>query len=195
CTHRVIPDRIVAATYMSAVVSAGGEAYLRDIKPRHFESVTDTLRQTGAEITLLDDVLHIVSPDKPTAVKPVITKPYPGFATDAQPPVMAAVLKAEGTSVFVENIFENRFRHGEELMRLGADIRIIGRVAAVTGVNSLRGNSVKASDLRGGAALVVAALASEGDTYISDIHHIRRGYENIVYDLNCLGGIAETFEK
>ncbi len=195
CTHRVIPDRIVAATYMSAVVSAGGEAFLRDIKPRHFEAVTDTLRQTGADITVMDDVLHIVSPNKPKAVRPVITKPYPGFATDAQPPVMAAVLKAEGTSVFVENIFENRFRHGEELSRLGADIRIIGRVAAVTGVNALRGNSVKASDLRGGAALVVAALSAEGDTYISDVHHIRRGYENIVYDLSCLGAKAEIFEK
>ena len=169
CTHRVIPDRIVAATYMSAVVSAGGEAYLRDIKPRHFESVTDTLRQTGAEI---------VSPNKPTAVKPVITKPYPGFATDAQPPVMAAVLKAEGTSVFVENIFENRFRHGEELMRLGADIRIIGRVAAVTGVNSLRGNSVKASDLRGGAALLIAAMNAAGVSRVAGLKHIDRGYES-----------------
>lgn len=195
CSHTVIPDRIVAATYMSAVISAGGEIFLKNVCTRHLESVTDALLQTGAEIEMLGDVMHVVSLGKPKAIRPVVTRPYPGFATDAQPPVMAAVLKAEGTTVFVENIFENRFRHGQELNRLGADIRIVGKVAAVTGVSRLRGLPVKASDLRGGAALVVAALAAEGETCISGIHHIRRGYDNIAYDLMCLGAKAEISEK
>ena len=195
CSHTVIPDRIVAATYMSAAVSAGGEIFLRNICAEHIKSVTDALLQTGAEIEFLGDVLHIVSDGKPKAIRPVVTRPYPGFATDAQPPVMASVLKAEGTTVFVENIFENRFRHGEELNRMGADVHIVGKVAAVTGVKRLRGLPVKASDLRGGAALVVAALAAEGETLISGIHHIRRGYDNIAYDLMCLGAKAEISEK
>ncbi|MBQ8830188.1 MAG: UDP-N-acetylglucosamine 1-carboxyvinyltransferase [Oscillospiraceae bacterium] len=195
CTHTVIPDRIVAATYMSAAVSAGGEIFLRNTEKTHLEAVTDALRQTGADIDCMGDVIHIIASDKPKAIRPVVTRPYPGFATDAQPPVMAAVLKAEGTSVFVENIFENRFRHGDELNRLGADIRIIGRVAAVTGVDMLRGIPVRASDLRGGAALVVAALGAEGETLITDIHHIRRGYDDIVYDLNCLGACAGILKK
>ena len=195
CSHRIIPDRIVASTYMSAAVSAGGEIFLRNVEPKHLEAVTDAVLQTGAKVRCMCDTIHIVSAEKPKAIRPVVTKPYPGFATDAQPPVMAAVLKAEGTSVFVENIFESRFRHALELNRMGADIRIVGKVAAVTGVSHLHGMPVRASDLRGGAALVVAALGAEGDTYISDIHHIRRGYENIAFDLSCLGADVKLLHK
>lgn len=194
CSHIIIPDRIVAATYISAVVSAGGEIYLRGIVSKHLEAVTEAISETGTVTEAMGDIMRISCKTKPKAIKPVITKPYPGFATDAQPPVMAAVLKAEGTTVFVENIFENRFRHSEELCRMGADIRIVGKVAAVTGVDKLKAQNVCASDLRGGAALVVAALGAEGETVISGIEHIRRGYENIAYDLMCLGGKAEIVQ-
>lgn len=195
CSHKVIPDRIVTATYMAAVVSAGGEIFLRGVQPKHLNAISEALADTGTFIDSTGDVMHVSCKQKPKALKPVITRPYPGFATDAQPPVMAAVLKAEGTSVFVENIFENRFRHGEELNRLGADIRIVGKVAVVSGVSRLRGAHVNASDLRGGAALVVAALGAEGDTFISGTHHIRRGYECIAYDLMCLGAKAEILQR
>lgn len=195
CSHRVIPDRIAAATYMSAAVSAGGEIFLRNIRKEHIKTVSDCLCEAGAKIRIMGDTLNLVAPERPKAVRPVVTKPYPGFATDAQPPLMAAVLKASGTSVFVENIFENRFRHVSDLMRMGADIRTVGKVCAVTGVKKLCGVPVKATDLRGGAALAVAALGAEGDTFISDIHHIRRGYDNLVYDLCCLGAKAELMIK
>ena len=195
CTHRVMPDRIAAATYMSAVVSAGGEIYLRDICFKHLSAVSECVAEMGAVINLMGDTMCIKASGRPKAVRPVVTRPYPGFATDAQPPVMAAVLKADGTSVFVENIFENRFRHVFDMHRMGADISTVGKVCAVTGVTKLRGVPVKATDLRGGAALVVAALGAEGETYISDIHHIRRGYENILYDLRCLGAMAELMIK
>ena len=129
----------------------------------------------------------LTASDRIRAVGPVITGPQPEFPTDAQPPIMAAVLKAAGNSVFVENIFQNRYRHAEEMMRMGADIHIEGRVAVVTGVDTLRGAPVTATDLRGGASLVVAALGAEGATVISEIGHIYRGYESIDSALKSLG--------
>ena len=131
--------------------------------------------------------MHICTPRRLRAARPIATRPYPGFPTDAQPPIMAASLKAEGTTVFVENIFKNRYRHADELVRMGADIRIVGKVAVVSGVARLRGAPVSATDLRGGAALIVAALGAEGVTDISDLHHIDRGYDDIAGVLTRLG--------
>lgn len=186
--HTVIPDRIAAATYLSAAVSAGGAVELRDIRREHLKETVSALAQTGAEFVFTgESTLFMRASENPRAIRPIITRPYPGFATDAQPPVMAAVLKAEGTTVFVENIFENRFRHADELNRMGADIRVVGKVAMVTGVERLYGVPARAADLRGGAAILVAALGAEGVTDISDVCHIDRGYDRVTQCLGMLG--------
>jgi UDP-N-acetylglucosamine 1-carboxyvinyltransferase len=192
--HRVIPDRIVAATYLACAASSGGSIELTGACPEHLVTVTDVLRDMGCEIRTGEDTIFIGA-DKPRrAVRPIITKPYPGFPTDAQPPILAASLTAEGTTVFVENIFENRFRHIAELQRLGADIKTEGRVAIVSGVRKLFGAPITSTDLRGGAALIVAALGAEGTTEITDRGHIDRGYDNIVGILESLGAEIMRFE-
>ena len=186
-SHRCIPDRIVTATYLCAGAACGGEITLHDTDYRHLTPVTTALQQAGCRLQCSDDTITLSSRGKLKALPPVRTYPHPGFPTDAQPPLMAALLRAEGTTMFVENIFENRYRHGAELMRMGADIRLEGRVAVVCGVEKLHGAAVGATDLRGGAALVIAALQAEGTTQIENIHHILRGYEDIVGDLHSLG--------
>ena len=131
------------------------------------------------------------------SIRPVRTAPYPGFPTDAQPVLMAALLKSEGSTVFVENIFENRYRHVDELARMGAEVRVAGRVAVVTGREHLHGARVKCTDLRAGAAMVIAALCAEGTTTIEDAHYIERGYEDIIGKFAAIGGKIrriETFE-
>ena len=185
--HRVMPDRIVASTMLSAAASAGGMLELRGVIPETFETVTAALEEMGCEVERGANSVTLRRHKPLRAGKPISTKPYPGFPTDAQPTLMAAALKADGTTVFVENIFENRFRHVGELRRLGADIRTELRVAMVTGVSRLHAAPVNATDLRGGAALVVAALAAEGETIIHDTGHIDRGYESLDRSLRELG--------
>lgn len=189
--YRIMPDRIVASTLLSAAAASGGKLELRDAAPEHFETVTEALGGMGCEIEAGKNALTLKSNGRLHAGKPVITRPYPGFPTDAAPPLMAACLKAEGTTVFVENIFENRYRHVEELKLLGADISTEQRVAMVTGVRSLHGAEVTATDLRGGAALIVAGLSAEGETVIFDSGHIERGYENLDTLLTELGADIE----
>ncbi|MDR2615307.1 MAG: UDP-N-acetylglucosamine 1-carboxyvinyltransferase, partial [Oscillospiraceae bacterium] len=163
------------------------DVLLTDVIPSHLVTVIDTLREMGCGIKAEREKLHIISDGRLRAVRPIVTEPYPGFPTDAQPQLMAAALRARGTTAFVENIFENRYRHAGEMRRLGADIKIEGRVAMVTGVAKLSGAPVAATDLRGGAALVVAALGAEGVTEISGLHHIDRGYDNLETALRALG--------
>ena len=190
--HRVMPDRIAAATYLCAAAAAGGEIVLTDVVPAHLDTVCDSLREMGCEIVCGDGSIRCRVSGRLRAARPVVTKPYPGFPTDAQALLMAASLRAAGTSVFVENIFENRYRHAGELRRLGADIRVEGRVAMVTGVRTLRGAPVTASDLRGGAALVVAGLgAARGVTQVFDAGHIERGYDDLDGVLRSLGAAVE----
>ncbi|MDR2360526.1 MAG: UDP-N-acetylglucosamine 1-carboxyvinyltransferase [Oscillospiraceae bacterium] len=184
--HTIIPDRIVTATYLAAVASAGGSAELKGSIADDLLPVISALREMGCEITSSDLGTTIFSPARLKACKPISTKPYPGFPTDAQPPLLAASLKAEGTTVFVENIFENRYRHIEELLRLGADASVEGKTAFVHGVQRLRGANTVAPDLRGGAALVVASLGAIGTSEISGTKHIKRGYERIDYFLSML---------
>jgi len=143
--------------------------------------------QAGCRIHCSGDEISLESSGKLRSVAPVRTSPYPGFPTDAQAVLMAALCRSRGTTVFVENMFENRYRHVSELRRMGADVRPEGRVAVVCGVEQLHGAQVNATDLRGGAALVVAGLQAQGTTRIGDIHHIRRGYADIVGDLTQLG--------
>lgn len=187
CEYRVMADRIVAATYLAAVASAGGEIQLTGIDYRQLSTVTAVLREAGCQLLSGRDRIDLRCSGRLSGVRPVRTAPYPGFPTDAQPPVMAALCRSEGTTVFVENIFENRFRHVSELTRMGADIRVEGRVAVVCGVPTLHGASLEAADLRGGAALLVAALGAEGESRINGLRHIDRGYDQVERALTSLG--------
>ena len=186
-THRVIADRIVGATYLCAAAACGGEVRLRGVDYRALSMVTGALCEAGCEIVSEADAVTLKSGGALKAIHPVRTAPYPGFPTDAQPALMAALLKSAGSTVFVENIFENRYRYTGELARMGADIRVAGRVAVVSGVEALHGASVKCTDLRGGAALVLSGLQAEGETRVSLLEHIDRGYECMERDLTLLG--------
>ena len=191
--HRIMPDRIVASTYLCAAASCGGDILLEDAIANHFYAVITSLKAMGCDIIHGDNYMRIKSLGSLKAGRPIVTKPYPGFPTDSQALMMAACLKAEGTSVFVENIFENRYRHVPEMRRLGADIRTEGRVAMVSGVEKLSGAPVTACDLRGGAALVLAGLACEGETRICDSGHIDRGYAQFDLALNHLGADIKKY--
>ena len=186
-THTVMPDRIVAATLLSAVAAAGVEAEILGTDYRQLSTVTAILTEAGCRICSGEGRITIRRDRPLQGVRPVRTAPYPGFPTDAQPPVMAALCKGRGTTVFVENMFESRYRHVDELCRMGARVRVEGRVAVVCGVEKLHGARLRAADLRGGAALVVAALGAEGESRIEDLHHIDRGYQCLEGDLAALG--------
>ena len=186
--HRIMTDRIVASTLLSATALCGGDVELRGVEPRYFSTVLNSLSECGCDIITTSKSARLISTGRLRAPKPVITGPYPAFPTDAQPLMLAACVKASGTSVFVENVFQNRFRFTEELNRLGAKIHTEGRVAVVTGVPELHGAPAVATDLRGGAALIIAGLAANGATEILDTGHVERGYENLDRRICELGG-------
>ncbi|MBR2579409.1 MAG: UDP-N-acetylglucosamine 1-carboxyvinyltransferase, partial [Clostridia bacterium] len=182
--YTVIPDRIAAVTYMSAAAVTVGDLLLKNVIKEHIGSVIPVFEEAGCTVqTDGENSLRIIAPTRPYFNRMIRTMPYPGFPTDAQAPVMAMSCLADGTSVFVENIFTNRYKHVGELLRLGADIKVEGRVAIVEGVKRLLGTEVTAMDLRGAAALVVAGLGAEGRTKISGLSHIDRGYENLENNL------------
>ena len=187
CEHRVIPDRIAAATFMSAAAATGGCIRLNHVVPAHLEPVLPFFEELGCSIETEETSLRICAPARLGRIKSVRTMPYPGFPTDAQAPLMAAACLGSGTSIFVENIFESRYKHVGELLRLGANIKVEGRVAVIEGVPRLSGAPVEAADLRGGGALVVAGLASRGATEVSGVRYIDRGYENLERSFAQLG--------
>ena len=187
CEHRIIPDRILASTYMSACAITGGEIVIHDVKPTSLSPVFPVFNEMGCRLYLKEDYLKIVAPARLKRVKMIKTMPYPGFPTDSQSPVAAALTVAKGTSVIKENIFENRFRYISELNRFGCDIEINDKLAVINGVKSLHPANVYATDLRGGAALVVAALKAEGESTINCLEHIDRGYERLEDNLTLLG--------
>lgn len=189
--HGIMPDRIVSATLLCATAAAGGDIELRDVEPGHFSTVLHSLSECGCDIIAENSSVRLRSDGNLSAPMPVITGPYPAFPTDAQPLMLAACLRAKGTSVFVENVFQNRFRFTEELTRLGARIHTEGRVAVVTGVDALHGAPAVATDLRGAAALIIAALSAEGETSLLDSGHIQRGYERFDEKLRELGADIE----
>lgn len=191
CSYRVIPDRIAGATYLAAAAATGSRLTLRGVIPRHLSPVLLVFEEAGCVFRTVGDTLEIQPPPRLNRVHSVRTMPYPGFPTDAQAPVMAMETLAHGTSIFVENIFEERYKHVGELLRMGAHIRVDGRVAVVEGVRQLFGAPVEAADLRGGAALVVAGLAAQGQTVVTGVHHIDRGYERIEQALSALGAQVE----
>nr|WP_081743170.1 UDP-N-acetylglucosamine 1-carboxyvinyltransferase [Acetivibrio clariflavus] len=187
--HTVIPDRIVAGTYLVAAAITGGDITLRSVMPEHLIPVITYLRECGCRINTKKNAIHIFGPTRPKAIDIIRTLPYPGFPTDMQSQFISLLSIARGTSIFVETIFENRYKHVEELMRMGADIKLEGRLAVIKGVKGLTGATVTARDLRGGAALVLAGLAAEGTTVVSGTKHIDRGYEKIEERLSQVGAL------
>lgn len=192
--HSVIPDRIAAATYLCAAAITGGDVLLRGVEPSHMEAIFPMLEEAGCLLKIEGETVRLQTAGRPKAMKLVRTMPYPGFPTDAQSPLMALSCVAEGTSVYVENIFESRYKHAAELARMGARIKIEGRVAVVEGVQRLHGAEVRCTDLRGGAALVTAALAAEGVSEISEIFHVERGYQDFEKNLSALGAVIEKID-
>ncbi len=193
--HSIIPDRIAAATYMAATAVTKGKITIREIMPSHMVAVLSVFRECGCEIEYSGKSLTITAPKKLTKVSPIRSLIYPGFPTDAGPIIISLLCFAEGTSVFSENIFESRFRYVDELKRLGAKIEVQGKTAVIEGVKGLSGAYCKAADLRGGAALVIAGLSARGRTVIDNIHHIERGYDDIVKNLRLLNADIEYTTK
>lgn len=186
-THSIIPDRIVAATLMSAAAVTGSDIRFTGIIPSHLESVLPVFRDSGCDIDIRGGGMRFIAPYRLTAPKLIRTMPYPGFPTDAQAPVMSMAAVADGMTVFVENMFISRYSHVSELCRFGADIRVEGKVAVVDGVRRLLSADVSARDLRGAAALVVAALCAKGVSEIRGIEYLERGYEDFELVLSSLG--------
>lgn len=185
--HTIIPDRIVTATYICAAAVTKGDITLNNIMPPHLVVLLNTFKECGCEIIPSKSSMRIRANDELKRIPTIRTTVYPGFPTDAGPPVIAMLSLAKGTSVFVENIFENRYKYIDELKRLGASIKTENRVAVIEGVKGLSSAKIQCTDLRGGAALVVAALAAEGESEIDKIYHIDRGYESIEKSLSLLG--------
>lgn len=188
CTYSIVPDQIEAGTYMAAVVATGGNITVNGVTPKHLENVSAKLEEMGAEISVSGSSLRIKRDRQNKILKTNIkTMPYPGFPTDLQPQFSTVLTLSNGTSIVTETVWDNRFRYVEELRRMGAQISLEGKVAIIEGTERLLGTTVKASDLRAGAALVIAGLAAVGTSYIEKIHYIERGYEDIVGKLSNLG--------
>lgn len=198
CTYAVIPDQIEAGTFMIAAAATRGDVIINNVIPTHLEAISAKLMECGVTVTDGDDgrdfFIRVSADKRPRAVN-IKTLPYPGFPTDLQQPMMALLATAEGNSFIMENIFENRFNHVPELAKMGASISISSRTATVEGVEKLYGAPLCASDLRAGAALVIAALAAEGESTISQIHFIDRGYEFLEQKLRALGADITRIEE
>ena len=191
--HTVIPDRIEAATYMAAAAVTGGGIEITNVVPEHLKAVLGAFIKCGCVISEEENSLLISAPNRLLPIDKTVTGVYPAFPTDAGPLLISALASANGTSLFYERIFKNRYGFVEEITKLGADISVSGARATVRGVNNLRGANVRCTDLRGGAALVVAALGATGTTTVSNLCHIKRGYEKIADNLRRLGAdIIET---
>lgn len=185
--YRVIPDRIVTGTMMLAAAITQGEVTLTNTKAEHLGAVINKLRETGVEVKIEGSTIQVKADERPSAIDHIQTAYYPGFPTDLQSPFMALLTVARGTSMITESIFEGRFKHVSELRRMGARVKVDLRAALVEGVNELTGAVVAASDLRAGAALILAGLAAGGVTYVEQVHHIDRGYENVEHLFGQLG--------
>jgi UDP-N-acetylglucosamine 1-carboxyvinyltransferase len=184
--HRIIPDRIEAGTYIVAGALTGGDLLVSGCEPRHLDALLQKLEECGVRFHTGEDSVRVMG-DNPMQAADVVTQEYPGFPTDMQAQYMALATQAEGSSIVVENIFENRFMHAQELVRMGANIKIDGSRALVRGKTVLSGAAVLASDLRASASLVIAALVADGETIIDRVYHIDRGYERIEEKLRGVG--------
>ncbi|MDO4564949.1 MAG: UDP-N-acetylglucosamine 1-carboxyvinyltransferase [Clostridia bacterium] len=198
CTYAVIPDQIETGTYMIAAAATRGDVIIKNVIPTHMEAVSAKLMESGARVIEGDDgrefYLRVTMNERPRSVN-LKTMVYPGFPTDLQQPMMAYLCCAQGTSIIQENIFENRFNHVKELRRMGASVSVSKRIAKVKGVEALRGAEIAATDLRAGAALIVAGLSAHGTTTVRNIEYVDRGYEHLEHKFNALGGYIERGSK
>lgn len=192
--YKIISDRIEAGTYLSAASSMKSKIYIRNIEKTHFKSITSIYEDAGCEIRETHGTIVISNNRRLKAIEKVTTQPYPGFPTDMQAQFMASMAVADGLTIIEETVFDSRFKHVPELQKMGANITTIGRVAIIEGVEKLYGAEVESKDLRGGAALVVAALGAEGTTKINNIYHMNRGYEKFVYKLQNIGVIISEID-
>ena len=186
-TYCIIPDQIEAGTYMAAVAAAGGRLLIRNVIPKHMDCISAKLTEMGVTVEEEDDTL-LVTRSQPLQRTNVKTQPYPGFPTDMQPQIAVVLSLAQGTSLVTEGVYgANRFKYMDELRRMGAQVQVDGRVAVIEGVDHLNGAPVQACDLRAGAALVIAGLAAQGVTQLSQVQFIERGYEDLVGKLRAVG--------
>lgn len=195
CSYSIIPDMIEAGTYMVAVAAAGGTVSIKNVIPRHMETVTSKLREMGVEVIEEDDVITVKREEGRLSPVNIKTLPYPGFPTDMHPQFTALLATAGGTSKVHEGVWDNRFRYVDQLRKMGANITVEGRTATVVGTDCLHGVPTSSVDLRGGAALVIAALSAEGTTYIDNIQTLKRGYDSLVEKLRGVGADIEIVEK
>lgn len=192
--YAIIPDQIEAGTFMFAAAVTKGDVTVKNVIPKHLESISAKLMEIGCEVEESDDAVRVVA-SKPLGHTHVKTLPYPGFPTDMQPQITVTLGLSGGTSIVTESIFENRFKYVDELTRMGANIKVEGNTAIIDGVDKYTGASISAPDLRAGAALVIAALAAEGTSTIDDIQYIERGYEDFHLKLNALGAQIEVVDN
>lgn len=193
-TYSIIPDQIEAGTYMAAVAAVGGNVLIKNVIPKHLDCISAKLREMGANVTEYDDAIRVEKVHRLRRAT-VKTMPYPGFPTDMQGQIGVCMTLAEGVSRITESIYETRFfAYCEELSSMGAKIQVNGKTAAITGCEELHGATVKAHDLRAGAALVIAGLAAQGETLVENIHYIERGYENLIGKLSALGACIQRVE-
>jgi len=185
-TYSVIPDQIEAGTFMVAAAATYGDVLIKNVIPKHLDSITAKLEEIGAGVEEFDDSIHIF-PNKPLSCANIKTLPYPGFPTDMQPQVVALLSAAEGTSIVTEGVWDNRFQYVDELVKIGADITVDGNVAIIRGQKNLHGANLSATDLRGGVGMVVAGLMTKGTSTIDNLIHIDRGYEFLEKKLSALG--------
>lgn len=190
CTYSIIPDQIEAGTYMVAAAATGGDVLIKNVTPKHLDSISAKLVECGAIIEENDDSIRVIGTNRPMKCN-IKTMPHPGFPTDMQPQMATYLTIAEGTSIISESVWDNRFRYVDQLVRMGASIQVEGKAAIISGITELRGAPVRADDLRAGAAMIIAGLIARGETEIEDIHHIDRGYEDIVDKLRSLGASIE----
>jgi len=193
CSYTIIPDRIVAGTVMIAAAATRGNVTLTHCNPAHLSSLIHVLKRAGVQISTCNDIINVSSMSRPKAVERIVTSPYPSFPTDLQSQVMVLLSLADGFSVMKETVFEGRFKHVDELTRMGADISTDLNCAFIRGVQRLYGATVEATDLRAGAALVIAGLAAQGKTIVEQVHHIDRGYEHIEQLFQKLGADIHRF--
>ncbi|MCT4662900.1 MAG: UDP-N-acetylglucosamine 1-carboxyvinyltransferase [Tissierellales bacterium] len=193
CTYSVIPDQIEAGTYMIASAATGGDVLIQDVIPKHLESVTAKLREMGVSVEEFDDAVRVKVEDELKGIN-VKTLPYPGFPTDLQQPLSALLSVTKGTSIVTESIFESRFKYVDELKKMGAMIKVDGKTSVISGVDQLDGATISATDLRAGAACIIAGLIAKGTTRVEEIYHIERGYDRIVEKLRGLGASIEKIE-
>jgi len=193
CTYSIIPDQIEAGTYMVAAAATGGEVLVKNVIPKHLEAITAKLLECGVDVKEFDDSILVKSNGRPQRCN-IKTMPHPGFPTDMQPQMSVLLALADGTSIISEGVWDNRFRYVDQLIRMGASIKVDGKVAVIQGVEKLKSAPIKADDLRAGAAMLIAGLVAKGTTEIENVVFIDRGYEDVVEKLSSLGADISRVE-